>query len=171
MLSDGRLHLIAEDLGYLTPGVRRLLKRSGFPGMKVLQFAFDAREDSDYLPYNYDWNAIVYTGTHDNNTTRAWFEEISKKDRAFAYRFLQIPKDTKASDKGNVDSLVRLALSSVANTAIIPLQDYLYIGKEGRINLPSTLGNNWVWRMKKNALTPALARKIKKQCTLYGRVN
>ena len=171
MLSDGRLHLIAEDLGYLTPGVRRLLKRSGFPGMKVLQFAFDAREDSDYLPYNYDWNAIVYTGTHDNNTTRAWFEEISKKDRAFAYRFLQIPKDTKASDKGNVDSLVRLALSSVANTAIIPLQDYLYIGREGRINLPSTLGNNWVWRMKKNALTPALARKINKQCTLYGRVN
>ena len=170
-IAKGDLKLIAEDLGFLTPGVRRLLKRTGFPGMKVLQFAFDAREDSDYLPYNYDANSIVYTGTHDNNTTRAWFAEISKKDRDFAYRFLEIKKGTKATDKGNVDALVRLALASVSNTAVIPMQDYLYAGKEGRINLPSTLGDNWTWRMKRGAATPALAKKIYRLCSLYGRVN
>ena len=170
-IAQGELKLIAEDLGFLTPGVRRLLKRTGFPGMKVLQFAFDAREDSDYLPYNYDWNSIVYTGTHDNNTTRGWFLEISKKDRDFAYRFLQIPKGTKPSDKGNVDAMIRLALASVANTAVIPLQDYLGIGEEGRINKPSTVSTkNWSWRVKKTALTPALARRIRALCTLYGRV-
>lgn len=167
---EGELRLIAEDLGFLTPGVRRLLKRTGFPGMKVLQFAFDAREDSDYLPYNYDANSIVYTGTHDNNTTRGWFEEISKKDRAFAYRFLQIPKGTKPSDKGNVDAMIRLALASVSNTAIIPLQDYLTVGVEGRINKPSTVSTrNWSWRVKGSAITPALARRIRALCTLYGR--
>ena len=167
----GEVPVIAEDLGFLTPEVLKLVADTGYPGMKVLQFAFDAREDSDYLPYNYDANSIVYTGTHDNTTTLAWFQEISAKDLAFAYRFLQIPKGTKPSDKSNVDAMVRLALASVSNTAIIPMQDYLRVGSKGRINHPSTVSTlNWSWRMK-DIPAPALARKIRTLCTLYGRVD
>ncbi len=169
-LSDGTLRLIAEDLGFLTPGVHRLLKRCGFPGMKVLQFAFDASGESDYLSYHYDRNCIVYTGTHDNMTSLEYLTSLSPKDRRFLYDYLGIPRKTKAQDITNVDMLVKEALRSVADTAIIPMQDYLHLGKEARINTPSTLGNNWKWRMKKTALKKPLAGKIRKTCALYGRV-
>lgn len=156
--------VIAEDLGFLTDSVRRMVKKSGFPGMKVLQFAFDSREESDYLPHNYDRNCVVYTGTHDNDTSRHWFDTLAKADKSFAKRYLDIkaPKDA-------VNRLIRAALSSVAYTCIIPMQDYLELGGEARMNFPSTLGYNWKWRMDCGMISDACAEEIYKLCKLYGR--
>ncbi len=162
----GDLRIIAEDLGYLTPSVIRLVKRTGFPGMKILQFAFDAREESDYLPHNYVSNSIVYTGTHDNDTTLGWYKTIPRTDKAFAKKYLNI--------RGNKDvvwEFIRACFMSVSNTAIIPMQDYLGLGKEARINTPSTLGNNWVWRMKADAITDDLCERMLQMAMLYGRTN
>lgn len=160
----GKKEVIAEDLGYLTKSVIRLVKKSGYPGMKVLQFAFDSREESDYLPHNYDKNCVVYTGTHDNDTTVGWFHSFNKNDRAFAKRYLNI-KSTKEVQW----EFIRAALASVADTAIIPLQDYLGLGSEARINQPSTLGMNWKWRVSKELLTDELAEEIGRMTKLYGR--
>ena len=161
----GDKSVIAEDLGFLTPSVIKLVKKTGYPGMKILQFAFDSREDSDYLPHNYDKNCVVYTGTHDNDTTAGWYKSFDKKDRDFAKRYLNI-KDNKRP----VMDFVRAALSSVADTAIIPMQDYLGLGSEARINTPSTLGTNWKWRMDKEAYTEELAQEIYSLTKLYGRL-
>ena len=144
--------IIAEDLGYLTPAVRALLAESGFPGMKVLQFAFDSREESDYLPHNYPRNCVVYTGTHDNTTSADWAVSAPAADVAFARRYLAL---SQRDDFAR--ALVRAALASVADTAIIPLQDWLGLGASARMNTPSTLGGNWLWRVQKAALSPALA--------------
>lgn len=160
----GDLRVIAEDLGFLTPSVIKLVKRTGFPGMKILQFAFDSREESDYLPHNYPKNCIVYTGTHDNETTRGWYESCPVADRKFAKKYLDIH-----TTKDIAWQFIRSALSSVADTAVIPMQDYLNLGDEARINTPSTLGNNWQWRMKSDALTDELAARIKEMSVLYGR--
>ncbi|MCQ2523089.1 MAG: 4-alpha-glucanotransferase [Lachnospiraceae bacterium] len=162
----GELNIIAEDLGFLTDSVIKLLSDSGFPGMKVLQFAFDSREPSNYLPHTYTNNCVVYTGTHDNTTTRAWYSEISKDSRDYAKKYIhkhELDEDTLAWD------FISMAMSSVANLCIIPLQDYLCLGAEGRINQPSTLGGNWVWRMDKDAFSDDLAMRIKELTTLYGR--
>ena len=156
--------VIAEDLGFLTPAVHRLLKKSGYPGMKVLQFAFDSREESDYLPHNYGENCVVYTGTHDNQTTVGWVKELNRHDKAFAKRYLGV-----RSDKNLTEALIRAALMSVGRTAIIPMQDYLKLGAEARINLPSTIGNNWSWRMRGDALNDDLAEKMRELAKLYGR--
>ena len=134
----GKKAVIAEDLGFLTPSVLKLVKKTGYPGMKILQFAFDSREESDYLPHNYTKNSIVYTGTHDNDTTLGWLSEMSRKDRSFAKRYLHI-----RSNKDIEWEFIRAALASVCDTAIIPMQDYLGLGKEARINTPSTLGVTW----------------------------
>lgn len=161
----GNKPVIAEDLGFLTPSVLRLVKKTGYPGMKVLQFAFDAKEESDYLPHNYTANSVVYTGTHDNDTTIGWYQSLSSRDRGFARRYLNI--------KGRKDIqwyFIRAALASVSDTAMIPMQDYLGLGGEARINLPSTLGNNWQWRMVQGQLTEELAEKINAMCRLYGRI-
>jgi len=134
--------------------------------MKILQFAFDADGDSDYLPHNYTENSVVYTGTHDNDTTVGWFWSMSRKDRNFAKRYLNF--------KGNKNvewEFIRAALSSVANTAIIPMQDYLGLGKEARINIPSTLGENWKWRMRKGQTSDELAQRIYDISKLYARVH
>ncbi len=160
----GDIKVIAEDLGYLTPSVIRLVKRTGFPGMKILQFAFDAREESDYLPHNYIQNSIVYTGTHDNETTLGWFRTIPRADRAFAKKYLNI-KSTKTA----VWEMIRACFMSVSNTAVIPMQDYLELGSEARINTPSTLGDNWTWRMKSDALTKELAERMLDLAATYGR--
>ncbi|MCR5101472.1 MAG: 4-alpha-glucanotransferase [Butyrivibrio sp.] len=160
----GNLRIIAEDLGYLTPSVIALVKKTGYPGMKILQFAFDSREESDYLPHNYEKNSIVYTGTHDNETTRAWYNTIPRKDRAYARKYTNI-----RNPKNATWDFIRLAFGSVSNTAIIPIQDYLDLGTEARINIPSTLGNNWVWRMKKDALSEELASKINELVQIYKR--
>ncbi len=161
----GDRRVIAEDLGFLTPSVIRLVKKTGYPGMKILQFAFDSREESDYLPHNYDHNCVVYTGTHDNDTMRGWYKTTNAKDRNFAKRYLNIH-----TTRDIAWEFIRSALSSVANTAIIPMQDYLDLGSEARINTPSTLGNNWKWRMKRDACTDALAKRMYDFAKLYGRL-
>lgn len=161
----GKKQVIAEDLGFLTPSVIKLVKKTGYPGMKVLQFAFDADGDSDYLPHNYTENSVVYTGTHDNDTTVGWYQSISRKDKSFAKRYLNFK-----SNKHVEWEFIRAALSSVAATAIIPMQDYLGLGKEARINIPSTLGENWKWRMQKGQISDELAQKIYDISRLYARV-
>ncbi|MFI3199973.1 MAG: 4-alpha-glucanotransferase [Eubacteriales bacterium] len=161
----GNIDVIAEDLGYLTESVLQLVKRTGYPGMKILQFAFDPREESDYLPHNYTQNSVVYTGTHDNDTTLGWFETIGKKERAFAKRYLDF-----RSNKDLEWQFIRSAFASVSDTAIIPMQDYLGLGAEARTNIPSTLGTNWKWRMKSGVLTDELRKRIYKMTKLYGRL-
>ena len=163
----GDLPIIAEDLGFLTDSVRELLKESRFPGMKVLQFAFDSREDSDYLPYRYDSNSVVYTGTHDNATTYSWWDELTPEDKSVALRYMNRSKWT--SKKKLTWDLVCLAMASVSKLCIIPAQDYLCLPNTARINTPSTLGSNWQWRMNKKAFDDELCEKILAMTRLYGR--
>lgn len=164
----GDVDMIAEDLGFLTDSVLELVKESGFPGMKVLQFAFDSREDSDYLPHNYIRNSVVYTGTHDNDTTVNWFKNLNREDRRMAEDYLN--KYSFADNEDISWAFIKLAMSSVSDTCIIPMQDYLALGKEGRINTPSTLGNNWTWRMDRKAFSKKLIRQIKDITGLYARL-
>lgn len=160
----GEVDIIAEDLGYLTQEVMDFRDATGYPGMKVLEFAFDTREESDYLPHNYEKNCIVYTGTHDNDTVMGWFENTKKSDTDFAKRYLKLNKR-----EGYNWGFIRGALSSVGNLAIAQMQDYLGLGSEARMNIPSTLGGNWLWRVKKECLNHKLAQKINKITKLYGR--
>lgn len=162
----GTVDIIAEDLGFLTPSVRKLLEDTGFPGMKVLQFAFDSRETSNYLPYFYPHNCVVYTGTHDNDTVRGWYKVLAPEDRKLAVDYLN---NADTSEKEISWDFIRLALSSVADLAVIPIQDYLELGGEARINLPSTLGGNWTWRMKEGEFTPAIIKRCRQMNRLYGR--
>ncbi|MDY0294182.1 MAG: 4-alpha-glucanotransferase [Acholeplasmataceae bacterium] len=159
----GDVNIIAEDLGVITDDVRRLLKSTGFPGMKLLQFAFDSREESDYIPHLYERNVIAYTGTHDNETTAEWFTKLPKEDLAYCLDYIN-------HTQGNpVDSLIKATLACVADTAIIPMQDWLSLGSEARMNIPSTTGNNWRWRMKGEDLNDNLLNKMKSFTLLYGR--
>lgn len=160
----GDLNIIAEDLGFLTDDVRKLIKDSGYPGMKVLQFAFDSREESDYLPHNYDKNCVVYTGTHDNSTAMGWFKVIPKEDFDFAVKYLKL--DTV---EGLNWGLIRGAWSSTANLAIAQMQDFLGIDDVARMNTPSTMENNWTWRINKSDLTDELALRIADLNMTYGR--
>lgn len=162
----GEMHIIAEDLGYLTDSVIELVRDTGFPGMKVLQFAFDSREESDYLPHNYDKNCVVYTGTHDNDTIFGWYETLAAPDKELSIRYMN-NADTPVNEIQW--DFIRLAMASVADTCIIPMQDYLGLGSEARINVPSTLGTNWKWRMKKGQIDDALAERICEMSRLYGR--
>lgn len=162
----GEKEVIAEDLGFLTDSVLELVKESGYPGMKVLQFAFDSREESDYLPHNYLNNCVVYTGTHDNDTVRGWYDTLESADKEFCNRYLHLQSCEKDSIYWE---FIRAAHSSVAATCIIPIQDYLGLGKEARINTPSTLGNNWKWRLTKGEITGELTKKISSITKLYGR--
>lgn len=164
----GNLPIIAEDLGFLTDSVRELLAKTGYPGMKVLQFAFDGQGGSDYLPYQYDKNCVVYTGTHDNTTTLSWCKELppAAKEQLLAYT----QESRLASPKKLVWDMIQLAMASTANLCIIPVQDYLELPKEARINTPSTLGGNWQWRMGRDALDDKLCEKIRNLTSLYGRL-
>lgn len=163
----GKIDIIAEDLGFMTESVKKLVKDTDFPGMKVLQFAFDSREESDYLPHNYNSNSVVYTGTHDNDTICGWFSKLKGADRKLALDYLGI----EADDTDEIAwRFIRLAMESVSDTCIIPMQDYLSLGEEARINTPSTLGGNWVWRMEKKALTAKLAKRIFSMTKVYGRL-
>lgn len=162
----GDLEIIAEDLGFLTESVLKLLERTGYPGMKIIEFAFDSREESDYMPHNYDKNYVVYTHTHDNETIVGWYKNLNPQDRQLAINYLDI--DTE-KDKDIHWKFIRLALSSVAKTAIIPIQDYLGLGNEARINRPSTLGDNWKWRLLEKEITDELIENILKLTKLYGR--
>lgn len=163
----GDLPIIAEDLGFLTDSVKKLLKDSGFPGMKILQFAFDSREDSDYLPHHYGKNCVVYTGTHDNDTIQGWYESITPGDKEMALCYLN---NRYTPEKEIHWDYICMAMRSVADTCIIPMQDYLGLGKEARINIPSTLGGNWTWRMKQGAFTEELAARIRKLTQMCARL-
>lgn len=160
----GEREVIAEDLGFLTESVTKLLEDTGYPGMKILQFAFDWQEDGAYLPHNYDKNCVVYTGTHDNEPASVWMSQLNGHDKDFAMRYMGIKDEAQM-----VRGLIKLAIASSADTAIIPMQDYLELGKEARINEPSTLGDNWKWRMKKGVCTDKLAEEIRELSSLFAR--
>ena len=159
------LELIAEDLGFLTEDVTTLLKESGYPGMKVLQFAFDAREPSNYLPHTYSSHCICYTGTHDNTTIQGWFTEAAAEDVAYAKRYLNL-----TGEEGLSWGMIRGGMGSVAELFIAQMQDYLALPSRARMNTPGTLGgNNWRWRMEDGAADAALAERIAGLVTMYGR--
>ena len=159
------LQLIAEDLGYLTPEVLQLRDQSGYPGMKVLEFAFDSREPSDYLPHRYAPNTVCYTGTHDNMTLAQWLESASADTLAYAAEYMGLSRE-----EGYVWGMIRTAMSSVSKFCIIPMQDYLELGSEARMNFPGTRSqNNWTWRMEGETFSEVLAQKIHRLTKLYGR--
>ena len=160
----GRLDIIAEDLGFITPEVRKMLDKCGYPGMKVLQFAFSG-SDNEYLPHNYTGtNYYAYTGTHDNETLIGWVETLDKKTLKFAMKYLGVRKK-----KDIPAAVVRAAWSSVAEVAAAQIQDFLDSPREGRMNTPSTLGGNWQFRTKTSDFTPGLAKKIRRLNRLYNR--
>ncbi len=160
----GDLPIVAEDLGVITPDVEQLRERFSFPGMKILQFAFDSGSGNPYLPHNHVRDAVVYTGTHDNDTTLGWFSSLTASEKKRVLRYLGSP------GKDIVTDLMRAALASVADTAVVPLQDVLGLGSEDRMNLPGTSGGNWSWRFRAGALTGALSRRLREMSELYGRL-
>ena len=160
-----QLPLIAEDLGLLTPDVLQMRDNSGLPGMKVLEFAFDSREPSDYLPHNHIRNAVCYTGTHDNMTCRQWLETASADTVDYAVEYMRL-----THEEGYVWGVIRTAFASVADLCVIQMQDYLDLGCEARMNFPGTQSaSNWTWRAGEGFATDALARKIRNLTTLYCR--
>ena len=160
------LEFIAEDLGYATSDVEKLLKESGFPGMKVLEFAFDSREPSNYLPHRYIRNCICYSGTHDNETLAQWLAQTSETARAYAAEYLGLTEQ-----EGYAWGILRSGLASVADTFIAQLQDYLGLGAEARMNTPGTLSDrNWSWRLQPGLLTAELAHRLRRMNTMYERL-
>lgn len=160
----GDLPLIAEDLGLITPDVEELREQFKLPGMKVLQFAFGDDAHNPYLPHNYTSNYVVYTGTHDNNTTLGWFQDLSDPERERVQRYL-------GRDGSDISwDMIRLALGSVADMCIIPLQDVLRLGADARMNLPGMVGGNWSWRCRAEAFDPGLAFGLRLLTETYGRV-
>lgn len=161
-----KMDFIAEDLGFVTRGVRKLQEMSGYPGMKVIQFAFDSREEGDYLPHNYPVNSVCYSGTHDNTTMKQWFEEASAQNVQKAVSYLGLNRE-----EGFVWGMIRGCMSSVSRLCIVQMQDYLELDGSARMNQPGTLsGGNWSWRAQPGFTTPALERKIAEITKLYERV-
>ena len=163
------LRIIAEDLGYVTDTVRALVRDSGYPNMKVLEFAFDSRDSTgrfEYLPYNFQRNCVVYTGTHDNETLAGWLSSILPEEKAEAAEYFGVTSD---ETEEYVDKMVRAAMGSVADLCVIPLQDYLALDNRARINHPSTTGTNWTWRASKEMFSASLAQRIRRMTELYGR--
>jgi len=159
------LNILAEDLGYLTPQVRALLAYTGCPGMKILQFAFDSRENSDYLPHNYEKNCVCYTGTHDNDTTLGWIRTADKNDVAYAKQYFHVK-----TDRGLLNAMICGAFASVSSTVILPAQDILGLGSSARMNTPATIGSkNWSFRADKNAFTEETAQRLKQLSCIYKR--
>jgi len=160
----GELPLIAEDLGYLTPEVFDLLRETGFPGLKVLHFAFAPDGSSIYLPYRYERNCVVYTGTHDNDTTIGWFNTLGSAERDFMDAYLG------SIDENNVHwQLIRLAMGSVADVCIFPMQDILGLPSSARMNKPQTSQGNWRWRLGPGQFDNATVHKLARMTRLYGR--
>ena len=167
----GEQELIVEDLGLMTDSVRKLVKDSGFPNMKVLQFAFDPDDigaANDYLPHNYDRNCVVYTGTHDNETAAGWLARLTEKEMKQIRDYIC---DHETPDEKLYLRIIAEAMKSSANICIIPAQDYLGLGNDARMNQPSTLSSNWSWRMKEGALTQELKETILTLTKRYGRYN
>lgn len=168
--SLGEKRIIAEDLGYVTDSVRRLVSDSGYPNMKVIEFAFDERDTgsaSDYLPHNYSKNCVAYTGTHDNETLVSWFRNITPKERRMVREYLH---DFHTTDREIYKKLIYLAMGSTADLCIIPMQDYLGLDDRARMNKPSTLGNNWQWRLLEGQFDKELKDEMRKTAELYGRM-
>lgn len=163
----GKPHIIAENLGFLTPGVHKLLEESGFRGMKVLQSGFDShdKDSEEYLPHNFVKDCIAYCGTHDHNTIIGWFKSLSEQDRKYALEYLRIQ---------NIDNLnwevIAVLLSTVADIAIIQAQDLFALGEESRMNTPSTVGKNWTWRAKPKSFDKELADKLRHLLHIYKRI-
>lgn len=159
----GELPIIAEDLGVMTKEVEELRDGFGFPGMKILQFAFDSEEGNNFLPHTYTENCVVYTGTHDNNTVLGWYQNASAKDRKSLKQYIG------NLDDGVVKSMIRLAWASVADMAIIPLQDLLELDEDARMNMPGTINKNWLWKFRPKDLTHVHAEWLRKLTETYGR--
>ncbi len=164
----GQLPILAEDLGVITPEVEALRDAFNLPGMRVLQFAFDLKEyglnaTNPFLPHNHAYNSVVYTGTHDNDTTRGWYEKLSDQEKDFIRRYMA------RSDKDIVWHFIRLAMASVARFAVIPFQDVLKLGSEARMNTPAILGGNWAWRYRAEALNSWSSDRLAELVALYGR--
>jgi 4-alpha-glucanotransferase len=159
----GDVPIFAEDLGYITAPVRRLRESLGVPGMRVLQFAFGGDAHNPYLPHHYGHDTVVYTGTHDNDTVRGWLTHCDEHEREFALRYMHSDGHAPHWD------LIRLALASVADTAIIPLQDVLGLGSEARMNTPGRAGGNWAWRCLDEQLTTEVAAELAALTATYGR--
>ncbi len=160
-----QVNLIAEDLGFLTPAVLNMLAESGLPGMKVLEFAFDSREPSEYLPHTYPVNSVCYTGTHDNMTMRQWFETAPADAVAYARDYMAL-----TDDEGYTWGTIRTAMSSVSDLCVVQMQDYLDLGGEARMNFPGTTTDaNWTWRAEDGVFTAELAQKIRRLAQMYGR--
>lgn len=159
----GSLPFVAEDLGLITPQVYALRDKYHLPGMRVLQFAFDGKRDNPYLPHNHERNSVVYTGTHDNDTTLGWYESASEDTCAYVKEYLG------GFSEPMPWPLIRTALRSVANTCIIPMQDLLGLGSEHRMNTPGTTTNNWTWRFDWDQLTDDTMERLARIVDLYGR--
>ena len=167
----GKFNIIAEDLGFLTESVLQMLSDSGFPGMKVLEFAFDSRDSgcaNDYLPHNYPENSVAYTGTHDNETIAGWWKSIMAKERKLARDYLC---DNYTPDKELHKCFISLVMRSSAKLCVIPMQDYMGLDNSCRMNQPSTVGKNWKWRIRKRELTIKLQKEIHGMTLRYGRMN
>lgn len=158
-----KLDFIAEDLGLLTPAVHRLLEKSGFPGMRVLLFAFDPKEESAYLPHNLPRGCVCYVGTHDNDTARSWLEEAPRASADFARRYLNLAPEREHW------GFIRAAYASPADLVIVQMQDFLGLGGDARMNVPGVAEGNWGWRLRPNCLSHALARKVSDLAKVYFR--
>jgi len=161
--SLGSLPIIAEDLGAITPDVVKLRERFHLPGMKILQFAFNSDADDPFLPHNYVPECVAYTGTHDNDTTRGWYETASDKEGDFCRRYLARSGEDISWD------LIRAIWSSVAERVLAPMQDFLSLRSAARMNFPSKASGNWQWRMRSDALSDSLTIRIQEMNDLYGR--
>lgn len=160
----GSLPILAEDLGVITPDVEALRDQFEFPGMKILQFAFGSDNDNPFLPFNYVRNSVVYTGTHDNDTTLGWFHTLQDYERDRLLQYLGC-----TSTDGIHWDLIRLALSSISNQALIPLQDVLGLGNKARMNYPGKADGNWAWRYRGESLSYELSDRLRQLTTIYGR--
>lgn len=158
------LPVIAEDLGYLTDSVRRLLEYTGYPGMKILEFAFDSREGGEYLPHNYPVNSVCYIGTHDNDTAEGWYASIPKEDAEMARKYFNLTEE-----EGICYGLMRGAMASNSFLTVFQMQDVLAKGSEARMNTPSTDGGNWKWRMREGEITREIKEKLRDMTKLFGR--
>jgi 4-alpha-glucanotransferase len=173
----GQLSIVAENLGVITPEVEAIRNRFGYPGMAILQFAFGRDPQApDFKPHNYPRGVVAYTGTHDNDTTNGWWTSTGEGDSTRTPEMIAEERDhtlrylgLKSGDEIHW-SFIRALLASVANTVIFPVQDLLGLGGEARMNMPSTLGRNWRWRMEPDVLTPAIAARLAEMVDLYDRL-